>query len=616
MVYLSQISAKNHWNFIKGWNFVNPQIIVFLVTLVTLILFVDGRLRYDFVSLLSMLILTFTGIVKPENAFLGFSHPAVITVAAVLIITSALIKTGVINRLVTIINLGSNKLTLKIMGLMTITALLSAFMNNVGALALIMPISMGIAKDNDISPSQLLMPIAFASLLGGMITSIGTPPNLVISTYRIQAGKEAFSFFSFAPVGLALTFAGILFTTILGWKLIPVRKSTDLKEGFELEDYLFELLVTEDCPSRGIRLRDICKTYKVSLNIISIIRDGQVTIPPSASERIFPNDILIVKSLSGDLNNLINKACFKLKGAKTDKLLSDKYLKSNDIALIEVVLRDDSPLIGRTAVETQLRNRYNANLIALSSKGVTKIERLKVYKFSVGDVLLLQVPKTHLNDMYLKMRCLPLAEREIDLPITTTGKEQFISVFVFLISIVLSTLGIMPVQITFTASALLLVIFNVISPREFYQAIEWPTVIMIGSLFSLGEAIETSGLSENIASFLLNLSIYFPPTFMVVMVMFITICLTNLINNTAATILMAPIGISIANSLGVSVDTFLMSICIGASTSFMTPIAHQSNTLVMGPGGYKYTDYVYLGLPLSIISLVIGAPLILLVWPL
>ena len=594
----------------------NSQIIVLLVTIGALILFIIGKLRYDFIGLLVLLVLSITRVISFEATFLGFSHPAVITVAMVLIISSALIKTGAINHLVKILNKSSNNISQMLLGLMLMTAFLSAFMNNVGALAIVMPIALSVAKDNKISPSKLLMPIAFASLLGGMVTGIGTPPNLITSTYRMQAGYEPFPFFAFLPVGLSLAIIGILFTVVIGYRFIPLRESSNLKEHFKLEDYLFELVVNQNCPKDGIKLKDFFNTFKVNTNVVRIIRDNQQITAPGGNEKIFEKDILIVRALSDNLNDLITKTCLDLRGAKVDKLASEKLLRSDDVALVEVVLRDDSPLIGRTAVETRLRNRYNANLIAVSRKGISSIERLKMFKFESGDVLLLQAPKANLNDLYLKMRCLPLAERGVDLSLGSFKKEQSITLVVFISSILLATFNVLPVQIAFLLAAFLLVIFQVISAREFYEAIEWPTIIMIGSLFTLGGALESSGLSHIISDFLFQIATNFSPGIMVGLIMLLSIILTNLINNTVTSILMAPFVIGLASTMAVSPDPFLMAIAVGASSSFLTPIGHQSNTLIMGPGGYKFTDYWRLGLPLSLISLLIGVPLILRFWPL
>ena len=378
---------------------------------------------------------------------------------------------------------------------------------------------------------------------------------------------------------------------------------------------MFELVVSEKCSPQGIKLKDFAATYGINLNVVSILRGQRQIVSPGGSQEIFPHDILIVKSMPSNLNELIHKTCLELKGAKTDKLVSEKLLRSDDVALVEVVLRNDSHLIGRTAVETKLRNRYNANLIAVSRKGVYTVERLKKLRFNSGDILLLQAPKVSLTDMYEKMRCLPLSEEAVDLKIEDLTKKQWLTIIIFIAAILLAAFNVLPIQITFASAALLLVILRIVTPREFYDSIEWPTIIMIGSLLVLGQALESSGASNSIATLIVKLSNTFSPALILAFLMLLTIILTKVINNTAATILMAPIALSVAIYLGVSPDPFLMAVVVGASSSFLTPIGHQSNTLVMGPGGYKFTDYWRLGLPLTIISLVVGIPLILLVWP-
>ena len=591
------------------------QIIVFAVILITLYLFIDGRLRYDFVALLGLIVLTITRVITPETAFLGFSHPAIITVASVLVISSALIKTGVIDNLVLLINKGKNTVPIKVMSLMVITAILSAFINNVGALALIMPIALTISKDNKIAPYQLLMPVAFASLLGGMITGIGTPPNLIVSTYRMQAGYEPFPFFSFAPVGITMVVLGIIFTTIIGWRLIPKRDSKNVGELFNIEGYLFELIVTDNYKLAGKTLLDFYKEFKIEMNVLSIIRSNHKIIAPRARAQLLIGDIIIIKALSTDLINLINKTGLKLKTIKSDVLTSEPHLKADEVALVEVVLREDSFLIGRTAIETRLRNRYNVNLVAVSRKGVSSVERLKTFRFQRGDVLLIQVPESILQDTYSKLRCLPLAGRGVDLNMEKSNKNQIITLGTFLISILATTSGLVPVQIAFSFAALLLVLFKMITPREFYEAIEWPTIVMLGSLFALGNGLSVSGASDSIANLLMKLSFAFSPQMMVAVLMILTMSITNLISSSATAVLMGPIALSLAASMGVSPDPLLMSVSVASSAAFLTPIGHQSNILVMGPGGYKFRDYWRLGLPLSIMILVIGTPLILFIWP-
>lgn len=592
------------------------QIIVFTVILATLILFVKGSIRYEFVSLLGLMILTVTGVIAPEEAFLGFSHPAVITVASVLVISSALVKSGVIEHIVVVLNKGSKGNTYRIMSLMLVTSLLSAFMNNVGALALIMPIAIRVAKDSKTPPSQYLMPVAFASLLGGMVTQIGTPPNLIVSSYRVQAGKESFAFFDFAPVGITMVVIGIIFTIIFGSRLIPKRKSQNEESLFNIEDYLSEVVVTSNSKMVGKTLRDFYKIYNLEIDVLSIVRNKQKIIAPRANEQLLVGDVLIVKAISTELTDIVTRTGLSLKGAKVDPLEAPPLFKSDNVALVEVVLREDSFLIGRTALETKLRNRYNVNLVAVSRKGISSVGRLKSFRFKSGDVLLMQVPVSILQDVYSKLGCLPLAERGVGTNVEHNTLKEVLPLGLFIISIILTTIGILPVQIAFALTAVAMVILKILTPREFYSAIEWPSIIMLGSLLPLGNALQSSGGSATIANLLMKASTVLSPTLMVALLMIMTIILTNLISNTASAVLMAPIAFSLAQFMGVSPDPLLMSVSVASSAAFLTPIGHQSNMLVMGPGGYKFTDYWYLGLPLSILVITVGTPLILYVWPL
>ncbi|HZJ99263.1 MAG TPA: SLC13 family permease [Tissierellaceae bacterium] len=595
------------------------QIVVFSVIIFTLIMFIIGKLRYEFVSMLSLLILTLTRILSPEEAISGFSHPAVVTVTSVLVISSAIIKSGMIEKLVVVLNRKTNNTSVMIVGLMAVTALLSAFMNNVGALALILPVALRIAKDNKLSPSSFLMPVAFASLLGGMVTLIGTPPNLIVSNFRYEALGKPFGFFDFAPVGIVLVLVGIGLTIFLGPKLIPVRKSKSEDDLFNIGEYLSEVVITENSTMIGKQVRDFYDIYKLDVEVLSIIRNKHNIIVPHANEVLQVGDELIIKTESSELTDLIKRTDSALKGAKLDYLESVPLLKSDEFNLVEVVLREDSLLVGRTAIEVKLRNRYNVNLVAVSRRGELSVERLKSFRFKAGDILLLQAPVSILQDIYHKLSCLPLAERSVDLNVGakkgSKKSNQYMPLAMFIVAIIVTTMGLFPVQISFAAVAILLVVFKYLTAREFYEAIEWPTALLLATLLPLGTAFQESGASNTIASILMNLSNILSPAWMMVILMIIAMAMTNTISNYATAVLMSPIAVSLATSMGISPDPYLMAVCIACSSAFMTPVGHQSNLLVMGPGGYKFTDYWRLGLPLSILIIAIGTPMILLLWP-
>lgn len=593
------------------------QLIVFGVILGSLFLFVNGSIRYDFVALIALLVLALTGIVPASSAFLGFGHPAVITVAAILVVSSALLKTGALDQLVKFLNKGGRSISVKIAALMIMTAVLSSFMNNVGALALIMPIAIKVGKHHKISASYLLMPVAFASLLGGLVTEIGTPPNLIISTYRGNAGLESFSFFDFAPVGIGLTVVGIIFISFIGWHLIPKRKSDEAQtDFFEVDDYMSEVYIPEGNKNINQSIRELLFQLNLDINIVSIIRGKKTIIAPNASDRIEECDVLVIRADHAELSKLIEKSGFILKGSKVIYDESGKVLTDEEHAIVEIVLRDDSPAIGRNIIELDLRRRYSANLVAVSRKGISSYYRLKSHRFRPGDILLIQCSKATLQDTVSKLRGLPLAERGVDLSSNNHSLKRNLTIGLFLVSIIATTAGIVSVQISFVSCAILMVLINVITPREFYEAIEWPIIIMLGALLPVGEALQTTGGADTIAGMMVRALHILSPAMMVALLMVITMLLTNLINNAAAAVLMAPIAISLSIQMGVSVDPLLMAVAVSASSAFMTPIGHQSCTLVMGPGGYRFGDYWRMGLPVSILVLLVGTPLLLFFWPL
>ena len=591
------------------------QIVVFTVIVMILVLFIDGRIRYDFVSLGGLVILSLTGVINPEESFSGFSHPAIITVAAVLVISSGLVKTGVIDQIVAALNRRSRSSAVVMTKLMMVTALLSGFMNNIGALALVLPVGIKVAREHKFSPSRILMPLAFSALLGGMTTEIGTPPNLIISSYRQDFGLEAFGFFDFTPVGLTITILGIGLMVLLGGKLIPKRKTIGVEKLFNIGEFLSEVQVVDSSKLAGKPMMDINRVYKLELDVLSIIRNEQKIVAPGPDEILVPGDILIIKALSQDLADLIDKTKVLLRGTKKSLLVEESMIKSRDTALVEVVLRDDSPIIGRTALETKLRNRYSINLVAVSRKGVYSVDRLKSIRFRTGDILLIQAPTSILKDIYSKLGCLPLAERGVDIYPDRTKWKLYFTAGIFAFSVILTTTGLLPVQTSFAFAATTLVLARILTPREFYEAIEWPSILMLGSLIPLGLALQSSGGADTIANILLSASALLSPTLMIGLLMVLTIVLANLISTSATAILMGPIALSIAMTTGVSPDPYLMSVSVAASAAFLTPIGHQTNMLVMGPGGYKFTDYWHLGLPLTILLVTVGAPLILLVWP-
>lgn len=586
------------------------HIIVFVTLGITLLLFVWDKWRYDVVAVLALLFLVIYGIIPPENAFAGFAHPAVITVAAVLLISRGLQASGFVDVLARLMNKAGKNLYLQITILCLVTAVASAFMNNIGALAILMPVAIYVARKNGHPPSYILMPIAFSSLLGGMITLIGTPPNIIIATFRADYSEEAFGMFDFAPVGLSLTIAGILFITLLGWRLLPKRKGqTSDSDRFEIENYITEVRVTKDSKIKGTTYGEIQSLTEDDIMPLGLVRSKKRIHTPRVDEVLKTNDIIILEADTESLNSFIDKAGVKLVG---DKNFRKDAEGADEIIMREAVVMPDSPLVGKTATDLNMRTRYGLNLLAVARSNQKIRKRMDKIPFRKGDVLLLQGRSQNLDDLITAMKSLPLVERDLSI-----GKPRQIlpGLLIFTAAVLMVVLDIMPVQIAFAAGAVAMILAGILPVRDLYTHIDWPIIVLLGAMIPIGVAFETTGGADIIADQVLEIGHNYPVWFVVGLIIVVTMFLSDLINNAATVVLMAPIGITIAGGMAISPDPLLMAIAVGASCAFLTPIGHQSNTLVMGPGGYKFSDYWRMGLPLEIIILLVGTPMILIFWP-
>jgi di/tricarboxylate transporter len=586
------------------------QTIVFATLIFALILFVWGRFRHDVVALICLLFLVITGIVSPEDAFTGFSHPAVITVASVLIVSSGLQSAGLMDVIGKwIMKLGDN-LTLQVTVLTGIVCVVSAFMNNIGALAILMPVAIHIARKKGHSPSFILMPLAFGSLLGGMMTLIGTPPNIIIATFRTEAVGRPFGMFDFAPVGAGIALVGVIFIALIGWRLLPHRESEKTAEDrFHIKDYITEVVVTEKSKLKDIPLSKLKELKDIEIRVLGLIRNNQRINAPRWYELLRERDILIIEADSNDLKEFINQTKTEL--VHEEQLPIDEK-NSKDISTVEAVVMPDSPIIGKTASGMRMRSFYEVNLLAIARKDIRIIHRIDDFRFDVGDVLLLQGASDMLDDAINAMGCLPLADRGFFI---RKPKKIALALGIFSFSIVLVVFGLLQVQIAFAIAAVLMVLTRVVSLRDVYNRIDWPVIILLGAMLPVGAALQTTGGAELISNQILMMGNTLPFWATLAVLMIVTMLLSAVINNAATVVLMAPIGIGIANGLNASVDPFLMAIAIGASCAFLTPIGHQSNTLVLGPGGYNFKDYLKMGFPLSMLIILIGIPLLLYFWP-
>jgi di/tricarboxylate transporter len=588
------------------------QWIIFGTLLLTLVLFITGRWRYDVVALLALLIVTLTGLLPVEQSFIGFSNPAVITVAAVLVLSRGLQNSGIVGIIGDWLAQLKGGIVIQLAALTSFVALLSAFMNNVGALALMLPVVLQIARSKKIPASYLLMPLAFASLLGGMTTLIGTPPNIIAASFRESTGAPPFGMFDFSPVGVGVAVAGILFISLVGWRLIPVRKSKSANDGlFDVENYVTEVRIPEKSPLDGKRLYEVTEFSKAQALVIGLVRGSERRMEPSAHTKLVSGDILIVSAEAENIKKLVQTTGLDL---VPDKKIQQADLDSDEVTLLETVIMPNSIMIGGTPRTLNLRGSYGVNLLAISRQGKLLRQRLDSVRFQNGDVLLLQSHVETIKEVVERLGCLPLAQR--DLRLATPKGQMFLALGIFAAALLVSAIGLIPVQIAFAAAVLLMIVTRIVNLREAYESVDWPIIILLGAMIPVGAALETTGGAQLIADGILRISSQFPPAFALILLLVATMFLSDLVNNAAAVVLMAPIAIRTAQGMDSSIDPFLMAITIGASCAFLTPIGHQSNTLVMGPGGYKFGDYWRMGLLLEVIVLVVAIPLIVIFWPL
>ncbi len=584
---------------------------VAVVLLGTLVMFMLGKIRYDLVALVALFLIVVSGIISPEDAFYGFSHPAVITVACVLVVSRGLLNAGIVDLIASLVNRVGNKPFFQRGILSTLVALSSGFMNNVGSLSLFIPITLSVSKKHKISPSSLLMPLAFASLLGGMVTLIGTPPNIIIATFRgQQEGMEAFRMFDFSYVGGFVAIVGLLFVIFVGWRLIPQRKGQSSSgDIIEIAKYITEVRVPEKSEAVGKRLSEL-EYDPEEITIVGLIRGEQNYPDPYPTRTIREEDILVVKADTDELQGFLDAYGFELAESKA---IGPESLGSEKVGLLEVVVMPDSFMEGRTAGRVNLRNRFGINLLAVAREGGGLRGRLSNIRIRAGDVLLLQGNREILHEIIPRLGFLPLAERSLRLG---QPRRVLLAFGAFALAVALSAIGLLPIQISFLGAAIFMVLGGFLSLKDAYASIDWPVIILLGAMFPLSQALDQTGGTELIASGILQAASQADPWVALTIVFVGTMFLSDLVNNTAATVLMAPIALNIAYGLEVSPDSFLMAVAISASCAFLTPVGHQSNTLVMGPGGYRFSDYWRMGLPLEAIIVVTAIPLLLIFWPL
>lgn len=611
-----------------------PQILLLAILAGTMVLFLWGRFRHDIVALIALMACVIGGLVPASDAFAGFGHPAVITVACVLVLSQGLQYSGTVDWLARKVLPQKAGRFRSMTALMGLGALLSGFMNNVGAMALLMPIAVRLAGQLGLAPGQVLMPLAFGTILGGMTTLIGTPPNLIVSGFRVEAGGVAFSMFDFAPVGVAVALAGVAFIALFGWRLVPARKSISGGE-FETAQYLTEVRVPKGSKAIGLTLRAFERGIENSgAQIVGLVSNDVRINAPHGGRRIGADDILVLEADVNTVGKALSVYGIKLeeqgsssgKDSPTGKGSAhpgttteagedgtDKARATEDIVLRELVVLPGSSIAGSSASDLHLRTRYGLNLLAVSRQGTLPRARLRTLKLKAGDLLLMQGPTEVIADFIGDTGCVPLGERELRIP---DRRKALIAGAIMLGSVGLVTFGLLPAAVAFTLGMIASMLARTLPLEQVYRAIDWSVIVLLAALIPVAEAMQSTGTADVLSRFLVDTIARDNAVAALAVVLVTTMFLSDVMNNAATAAVLCPIAIGISAALGVNPDSFLMAVAIGASCAFLTPIGHQNNTLILGPGGFGFGDYWRLGLPLEIVVLAVSLPLLLIVWPL
>ena len=570
-----------------------------------------GRIRYDIIAFSALILGVVLNVIPGDRAFSGFGHPATVIVALILIVSRGLSNSGAVELVASFLTVRSRGITSHIGLMSSVSACLSALMNNVAALALLMPVDSEAAKRAGRSPSLTLMPLSFATILGGMVTLIGTPPNIIIATYREEVLGEPFRLFDFAPVGGVIAVTGIVFITFLGWRFLPkARKEQDVRRELQdMTDFISEAKIVEGSALIGTCLRDLfglSDDHDVAL--LGLVRQGR-RLPGSARRELLrEGDFIVIEGGVTETESFVGAAKMEFMGSNsTIDLLGEHQ------SMIEVVVPTGARIEGRSATNMRLSYRQGVTLLGVSRQGKRFRERVRQLPIKAGDILLLLGPEDRLSGVVTYLGCLPLAERGLKL---LQRRKTRLAIGCFVVGIIAVSTGLLDMSIALGAIAIFYLIFGLVRPNELYESIEWPVIILLGSMIPIGMAMESSGLTTLIATSFVALTDGAPIIIVLLLLMVVTMTLSDILNNVATALIAAPIAIQIAQELNVNPDTFLMAVAVSASCAFLTPIGHKNNTIIMGPGGYRFGDYWRMGLPLELIVITVGIPMILFVWPL
>ncbi|MFV0302913.1 MAG: SLC13 family permease [Paracoccus sp. (in: a-proteobacteria)] len=589
------------------------QIALFAIFAAVMMLMFSGRWRPDLVAFGGLMAAVVLGVVPANEAFSGFSHPATMVVALILVVTAGLQRSGVVAVLTRALISGERPVSLHIAIIGGVGGLMSGFMNNIAALAILMPMDMQVARKAGRAAGLTLMPLAFATILGGMLTMIGTPPNLIVSGFRQEVLGDPYRMFDFLPVGGAVALAGIAFIALIGWRLIPVHAEAHRRAGDHpaRREYRSLLIVTEESSILGAEvgsLRD--EAEKAEIRILAVTRHGH-PVEAELDRIVLENgDVIVVRSGPHQLDDFRSARKLAFPDGRQEPR---PRLRQESQSLIECLVPAGARIAGRNVQAMGLVNRHDSVLLGLRRRGRIISRGLQRQTIEAGDLMLLLIPESREDDVIGALGGLRL-----DGSARTVMREaqMWQTVGLFALAVLATSLGLVTMPIALGCVLVAYVLFGVLSINEVYDHIDWPVVVLLGAMIPLGLALDSTGGTALIASQLVALTQGYPAWVALVLLMVTTMFLSDVLNNNATTIIAAPVGIRLAEQLGVDPDAFLMGVAVSAACAFLTPIGHQNNTLVMGPGDYHFSDYWRMGLPLEVIVMLVSVPMLLIVWPL
>jgi di/tricarboxylate transporter len=585
------------------------QLLALAVVVLMMAAFVWGRFRYDIVAATALLVAVLAGIVPYDQAFSGFSDDIVIIVGSALLVSAAVARSGIMEAAIQRLVPNLTGVRIQLLLLVAIVTVLSAFVKNIGALAIMMPIAFQFAKRSGVSPSVFLMPMAFGSLLGGLMTLIGTSPNIIVSRMRGELGGQPFGMFDFTPVAAVLALVGLVFLTLFYW-LLPARtrETASMHDAIDIKNYASEARIAKDSSMLGKTVADLLKLSEGGAMVTSIVRSRGQRVTPLPDAVLKEGDILLLEGDPDALDRLTTRGKLKFSGERREL----RTQGMTEIGAVEAVIGENSFLVGLSAQRLELHDRFGVNLLAVSRKGERIVERLGEASLRVGDVIVLQGDRDRLPETLRELGCLPLAERQIRLGSVRRG---LVPLAILLAAMAATALSLIPVTIAFFAAAVAMVLFKAVPVREVYGAIDGPILVMLAALIPVSDTLRATGLTDIAAAWLAGIAQTMPAWGALGLILVAAMAVTPFLNNAATVLVMAPIAAGFATGLGYRPEAFLMAVAIGAGCDFLTPIGHQCNTLVMGPGGYRFSDYPRLGLPLSVLVVLVAVPMLLVVWP-